>query len=503
MNNRTALILTVIFFGFNQVFGQNFNECKVDFFLLESQESFSTDDNGREYVLISDNVPDYEIKKKPTMTLEQIKAELSEKLKDNKEYNKNNPKVKDSLVEYYSEMAHNVGVNIIWWEKLREATTEELKEYNKRLKAYDKQAKMGFIPNGAIPDPKNQSSGYGRYWDATITRPEVIDENTHLHNNILYQRKQKKIRDDLPLFWIQPKDSGFVFQYNRETREYHFPIGCNPVFDFTPYKNSSFILKNEKQGNYSSMWQLLLFHVDNKYKLAMYNFKFNQGQYSPTKDYSIDIFYDKKKISKIQEFLTSLKSKELVIQSDGEEFINPTISDISFNLKVLRISFTSDGKSYTKEFEGFPDPNYSYDSGWPDRRAKQLYNFPIYYTDCYNKKLVDFNNLTLRSDYINDPALKKQLFNALTSSPDWLNYSIEKVILTNQSQWAIVTNKYTSLKESRFILADVYVKSTKTGKCYLQKEVYFSQKLDPIGEYVYSIFVSVPQTLEPYPCNLK
>jgi len=497
MNIKTALTLTVIILGFNQVFGQDFNECKVDFFLLESQESFSTDDNGREYVIISDNLPDYEIKNKPTKTLEEIKSELSEKLKDNKDYNKNNPVVRDSLVDYYSELAHNVGVNIIWWEKWRETTEDELKEYKKRIKAYDKQASNGFHNLPGV------GTGYGKYWDPSIPKPEVIDENTQIRNNTLYQRKQKRIRDDLPLFWIQPKDSAFVFQYDRDYREYTFPIGATPVFDFASYKTSSFVLRNEKQGNYSSMWKLLAFIVDNKHKLAMYNFKFNQGQYAPTKDYSIDIFYDKKKLTKIDEFLTSLKSKELVIQADGEEFINPSITDISFNLKALNISFASDGKSYTKEFEGYPDPNYRYDNGWTDRRAKQIYNFPIYYTDCYNKKLENFNNLTLRNDYINDHALKKQLNNALTSSPEWLNYSIEKVILTNKSQWVIVTNRYTSIKESRFILADVYAKSTKTGKCYLQKEVYFSQKLDPLGEYVYSIFVSVPQTMQPYPCNLK
>lgn len=497
MNIIKALSLTVIIFGFNQVFGQDFNKCKVEFFLLESQESFNTDNNGREYVLISDNIPDYEIKNKSTKTLQEIRSERTEKLKDNEDYNKNNPVVRDSLIEYYSELAHNVGVNIIWWEKWREATEGELKEYKKRIKDYNKQASNGF---------HNLSGGntaYGKNSEASIPKPEVIDENTQIRNTTLYQRKQKRIRDDLPLFWIQPKDSAFFFQYNPDTREYTFRIGATPVFDFAPYKNSSFVLRNEEQGNYSSMWELLTFIVDDEHKLAMHKFKLNQGQYEPTMDFSVNIFYDKKKLAKIDEFLNSLKLKELVIQADGEEFINPTITNISFNLKSLNISFTSNGKSYSKEFEGYSDPNYRYDSGWPDRRAKQIYNFPIYYTDCYNKKLEDFNNLTLSGDYINDPTLKKQLYNALVSSPEWLNYSIEKVILSNKSQWVIVTNRYTGFKESRFILADVYAKSTKTGKCYLQKEVYFSQKLDLLGEYIYSFFVSVPQTMIPYPCNLK
>jgi len=60
-----------------------------------------------------------------------------------------------------------------------------------------------------------------------------------------------------------------------------------------------------------------------------------------------------------------------------------------------------------------------------------------------------------------------------------------------------------SVKESRAMLADVYVTSNINGKCYYQAEVYFSQKADPIDGFVYSIFVSVPQTLQPYPCNLK
>jgi hypothetical protein len=491
------LILNSFISFIGQSFSQDFNECKVDFFLLESQESFDYGDNGKEYVLILDNVPNYEVLERPGQTLKEAQDELSSKLKDNLDYNKNNPIVRDSLIKYYTELEHKIGANIIWWEKVRNATEDESKEYKKRLKAYNKKVIYCFqtFPDG--------SRGYGNYWDPSIPKPEFIDSNTIVKNDIIFRKNQKRIRDDFPIFWIQSKDSSLVFIYKDDNREYNFPVGTTPIFDLFPYKNSKFILSNEKQGIHSSMWKLLVFIVDDKYKLAMYNFKFNPGQYEPTKDYSIDILYDKKKLAKIDEFLSSLKSKELVIQTDGEEFINPTISDISFNLNAITISFTSNGESFTKEFEGYSDPNYHYDSGWPDRRSKQIYNFPIYYTDCYSKKLEDFNTLNLRGNYINDPKLKNQLFNALTSSPDWLNYSIEKVILTINSQWVIVTNKYTGLKESRFVYADVYVKSNKTGKCYLQKDVYFTQKLDPFNEYVYYIFVSVPQILEPYPCNLN
>jgi hypothetical protein len=111
--------------------------------------------------------------------------------------------------------------------------------------------------------------------------------------------------------------------------------------------------------------------------------------------------------------------------------------------------------------------------------------------------------LKLKPDQKNDPALKKTLLIAIESSPEWINYKIEQLILTNESYWTIVTNKYTGLKESRFMYADVYVSSSKNGKCYYQKEVYFTQKIDPFGNFVYSMFVSVPQTLQPYPCSLK
>ena len=83
------------------------------------------------------------------------------------------------------------------------------------------------------------------------------------------------------------------------------------------------------------------------------------------------------------------------------------------------------------------------------------------------------------------------------------DFQVVRLIMTDKSRWAIVTNRYTGLRESRFMLADVYVKSKVSGKCYLQQEVYFSQGADPFDGFIYSTFVSVPQTLQPYPCDLK
>ncbi len=84
-----------------------------------------------------------------------------------------------------------------------------------------------------------------------------------------------------------------------------------------------------------------------------------------------------------------------------------------------------------------------------------------------------------------------------------MNFKIKKVILTNRSQWTFVINKYTGLKESRFMFADVYYTSTIDNKCYYQKDVYFNQKADPIDGFIYSIFVSVPQSFQQFPCNLN
>lgn len=482
-------------FTFFDLEAQTFQECNVDFSLLESQETFDSHDNGREYVLNMKSVPDYHIESVPKQTYEELIAELTEKLKDNRDYNKGNQHVQDSLLAHYNEMACRTGVMLFWWERLRPATEEELKQFERRTKEYEKKASVGFhdIPGGG--------TDYGKYWDSALAKPCMVDDSTKVDAGSLYRKKQRRVRSDLPLFWTQPKDS--TLRVAAEKRQYSFPIGVTPVFDFEPWKKSVFVLRNEEQGIYSSQWKKLEFLVDGVQKLTVYNFKSNQGSYKPTTDASVDIFYDRKKLVKIQEVLASLQSTPVVIQERGREFIRPTITGYEFNYTSVTLQVASDGTTQSLTFNGHLDPNFNYDEGWPDRRARLLFDFPIYNADCYEKAIEQFKSLKLPPDAVTDAALKQKLMSAISSSPDWQDFQVVRLILTDKSRWAIVTNRYTGLRESRFMLADVYVKSKVSGKCYLQQEVYFSQGADPFDGFIYSTFVSVPQTLQPYPCDLK
>jgi hypothetical protein len=495
---KKILILIIFCFYLNNINAQNFSDCQVDFFLLESQEKLSSYDYGKEYVMRINNLPDYELKDRSNKNKKELRDELNEKLRDNADYNRDNLKVKDSLIEYYSEQLHKAGINIIWWEKLRNANENEIKEYKKRQKAYYKNpssTQLNIVQGISIPIKKTEQK--------SDVAPEFINDSIQIVNIILYKRKQKIIRDDLPIFCIQGKDGVLKPVYDEE-RDYILPVGMTPVFVFSSYSNSTFILKNIASNIFGNENQIDFIVNEEKVSLYNYKFKINQNKDNQSiKDISIDLFYDKKKLAKIDEFLTGLKSKKLVVQSDGEEFINPLISSFKFDYNSLDISFSINGKIYSKRFEGIKDPNFRYNNSDQEQIEKTVFDLPIYYSDCYIKSSSQFNNLKLRSDFINNPDLKKKLEDAVSSSSQWLNYEIVGVILTNKSQWTILTNKYTGLKESRFLFADVYFRNTMNDKCYYQEDVYFTQKADVMQGFVYSMFVSSPQSFQPYPCNLK
>jgi hypothetical protein len=307
---------------------------------------------------------------------------------------------------------------------------------------------------------------------------------------IKYKLIKKNIPNNTPVFLLQPKDGNeTVTNYSQ------YPIGLSPLFSLSEFANSKIVLSKVQN-------QQLDFVIDDKYKLSIYHFYYKES-FKASIDKSLDIFYDNKKLNKINEFLSSLKLVNLVIQKQGEEYLNPKIDSFYFYFDSLTIKFSSNGIELKKTFLNKPDASFEYDDAWPFSRAKKVFNLSIYYSDCYSKSLETFNSLTLSKDAINDPVLKQKLLTALKESPDWFNFTIEKVILTNKSQWVIITNKYTGLKENRFLLADAYVKSTINNKCYYHKDLYFSQKADPVDGFIYSIFVAIPQTLQPYPCNLK
>lgn len=505
MKNRLTLLL-LSFISFNFLFSQEINNCKVDWKILESQETFDSEDNGKEFILNLNRVPKYIIESPTNLTHDQIEKELRSKINENKERNNSDPKIADSLKKHYTELYNNAGTVIFWWENLRPANETEKKELLKRIKLHDKKSKMGFIPANAY---SNETTGYGKYWDDTIPRPEFIDNKTIICDGQIYIKKERKIRCDDPIFYQSYNASSLKNCapvekfYIPEKKQYNFPLGLKPLFDLTPFAKSTFVLKNESQGGTSRLWSSLNFVISDSIKISLMNYKTSQGQYLPSKDLSIDIFLEKSRVSNIHEYLTSVKNQNLVFIYEGEELLNPKIDDISYDFNSLTFKVTSNNKPYNLIFYGTFDQNFQYDEGWPDKRAQMIFNLPIYKSDCYLKEIEAFNNLKLNSDQFTDPQLKSELLSAIEKSPEWANYKIQRIILTNQSRWSIVTNKYTGLKESRFLLADVYVKSTKNDNCFLVKNVYFTQKADPIFGFVYSLFVAHPHDIKKYPCNLK
>jgi len=387
----------------------------VDFFILESQESFRTGDNGKEFILLMDKFPDYSKRKNLKITKAQMFKERSEKLKDNQDYNKDDKKTADSLNTYYRELELEIGNTITWWEPVRQATSKD----SKKTTAKKESGLKSLIKETVNPNQTQQQ---------TKTVKESNNDTTKVENGIFYVKMTRQVRGDLPLFYVLDKQSTVRFGGIFETDTYECPIGVKPIFDISEYKNSIFVLRNESQGNYDFDWKQLDFIVDDKVKISVRNFKIDQGEYKPKIDKSIEILYDKKKLQKIDEFLNSLKSKNLVIVADGEEFTNPALNNLTFNPanNELKINFTNNGGTLEKSFKGVEDANYRYDRSYPNKRAKIIFShLPIYYTDCYNEQIKAFSNLTLRGDAINNPSLKQTLDKAMSSSTDWRNYKIE------------------------------------------------------------------------------
>jgi len=495
---RKKLILLLIIFGFNNIFSQDFNKCKVDFHLFDEKDKFDKNDIGKEYILRLDNFPDYNLRKDSNRTYQQVKVELTEKLKENREYNKDNEAVKDSLIEYYTDIAHNIGVNIVWWSKWKVADKDELKDYKKRKNAYNRKAKIGLIPKGAVIDKDYKStsyyertSGYGRYWDSSITLPEIISDSVQISNDYLYKKEQKRIRDDLPIFWVYSLGGDEVkISYDNSNREFNFPIGVKPVFEFNEYENTVFSLVEIKKKNHLNAFDKLVFHTK-ELALNVINYKYQKNYEEPLIDKSVGLFFDKKRLTKIDELLNSLMTKNITIENSNSILKNPKIEDISFDFKSINISYLSNNSLHKIEFH------------LNDNISNNKITLPIYYTDCYNEQLIQFNNLKLPKDFYSNLDLKRALKISIQSEPKWVSYQINKIILTNKSNWVIKYNKITGLKDSRFMLADVYFKNVGTKKCFLQQEVLFLQKLDPLNEYVHPIIPSLPQNFKPYPCNLK
>ncbi|MCX6352820.1 MAG: hypothetical protein NTX03_13325 [Bacteroidetes bacterium] len=505
------VILSPFIFCFTSIYCQDFDKCKVDFFLLESQKSFDNLDTGKEFIILQENVPNYDFNDSFKKTPKEVENELNDKLRDNKDYNKNNLLAEDSLINHYSNLYDRIGITILWWEFVETASMDEIKQLQE-----------------SIRDNKEMPIEFGRYVkeyssSTFVTQEEFfmyvnffqieksgerLDEETFgkLENTVIinqnfggfekalkrcnqikkfpdifmikygqkYRLSRKVIPAKKPIFAIQPKDSTKnIFRWNKVL--YTFQIGIKPIFNLTEFINKPIVL-NEVQGDPNLITPMFLkFIVDKRYKLQVINyikedcpsleFRSNKWVSKTAKNSSTDIFYNKRKLNKINEFLTELKTKSVVIQSEGVEFINPKINEIVFNFNSITINLTSNGKEVKKIFKAEKDPNFIYNSSYPERQAKTIFDLPIYYTDCYNESNKEFSNLKLPKDFLTEPSLKTLLSHSLSSNPDWSNYyAVNRIILTEQSSWRIQTNKYTGLQEKRFILADAYVTSKQTGK---------------------------------------
>lgn len=525
METKKIIVVLAIHLIINGTYGQDFNDCKVDFFPLKIKTQFDINDNGKEFILNVDNIPSYELLAGPPKTKRELQIELTEKLRDNQDYNKDDSYIRDSLITHYNNLIDHLGIALFWWDYIGEATKSELKDFKKTIKQkeigretiffkqYTSYSSTNFITlaeynlymwfmqieksdveltEEAINKKVSRNRdyhGFGSFENA-LKRYRQIESFPHivlLLNNKKFKLNSKIIPSECLILTIQHIDSSKIVSGGIYGDIIEFPIGLKPIFKLNDIENSKFEFIYHPDINYTlQVIGKLDFKVDNNQRLTVCNFRsYKKGLIF---DKSTSMFYDKKKLIKINEFLTNLQSKNLVFSDNSDEFKTMQIHDFKFDYKSITLVFSNTDGVIERTYDIIEYPNF---------------DFPIYYEDCYKQTLEAFNDLKLKPDYIIDSDLKQELFNAISTSPEWMNYEINRIILTSKSQWIIVTNKYTGLMKSRYLVADVYVRSTISKKCFCQEDVMFKQKADPIKGFIYSIFTSVPQFLKPYPCNLK
>lgn len=524
--NKTFLTLTTIFLSLGIARSQDFSKCKIDFSLLATKERFSSEDKGKELVFVDKFFPKYQFVFSQKQSVMNLKSELKKKLLDNKDYNKDNLLAKDSLNQYYNNLIISQSFSkVVWKEYVGDATKEELKAFNNNKKLpnnilttneyslylasiiseIEENKPMGKDLEASLPD-----LGFNSVEDALnrITEIKLMDAIIVLKEQKKYKIHEKNISGYDPLFIIGKTDSlsGASLQLTivpRFTKYNNFtlidiPTSQKPVFESSELKNRKIILERCSDPFQKQMTITL----DDKIETTLYNYFFNSNEIGIVNK-SAQLLYEKERLNRVNVLLSDLKTKKLTIKINEELFANATIENLNFLYDGIEISFDLNGKKTSHIFNSKSDVKYNYSSGY--KRATNLspvYNFPIYNSDCYIKQQELYDNLVLPKDKINDEQLKNKLFSSMVNSTLWMNYKIEKVILTNESVWTIETNKFTGLKQNRYLLAEVYFKSTKTGKCYYET-IYFSQKLDPLDTYTYSINMSEPELLNLFPCNLK
>lgn len=523
MKNR-FIILTIALLTLKSS-GQDMNNCRVDFTIMQSKSKFDAEDREKEIILIKQNLPKNNFVPTSMKSISVIQKEWDEKIKDNKEYNKGNPFTKDSLDFIYSSLLyHNSYLEIYWKTYLGELDKDESKQIKKSksnsLTGYISEIEYNFYLQALICEAKGQTfpecilKGFENNFES-VEKALIVYNNIKTQNEIKlivgnrkYLVKSKRISRYETVFVAGKSDTTIgaslrLFKTLWISNSGPMAVGDvpfdqRPIFDYRELDNKKIIIDR----TYPDESRIKLKTEDN-IEINLYNY-FIKFDNSVNINNLVNIIYDKKRHEKVNELLNSLPNKDLMIDTDEGEFVKPKLNSFTFNFNSLSVNFTSNGKEYTKTFYPTKTTKYAIVDDTKKPTISELnFVFPIYNYECYNKTVQEFNNLKLKNDFITDAPLKNKMLNTLLSSREWTNYKVEKVILTEQSQWVIETNKYTGLKQSRYIFADVYYKNTKSGKCYLEKDVYFAQKLDPFNSVTYYMYCAMPQAGTIYPCNLK
>lgn len=518
------LIITITFLLLFNLLAksQDFSKCKVDFSLLAYKASLTREDEGREFVFVNKYFPKYEYTSSQNKSISALKDELKNKLIDNKNYNKDNSVIKDSLNQHYTALINKESfIKIVWKEYIGEASKEELKalKNNKKLPnnlltnsdySFYIESIVSQIEEGKVIGNELSSSlsnyGFNNVEDATsrINEIKAMQDIIVVNGQHKYKFRERNISKFDPLFIIGKRDT-IIDGGNRTNVEPRFtyynnftliqvPVIQRPIFEAEELDGKKLVMKRSDP---------LTFTMNETQLITLSNFNFSENEFGNKQNKSVQLLYESERLSRVNSMLTELKSKKLTIKIGEELYSNSTVSQLNFLFNGIEIIFESNNNKISHIFNSKINTEIQYNSGYNRSMSTiPIYNFPIYYSDCYNKEQELYNNMTLPKDKINDEKLKASLLTSAQNSTLWMNYKIEKLILTNESAWIVETSKYTGLQKSRIIFADIYYKSTRTNKCYYET-VYFSQKLDPFNQFNYLINVGEPALQTIYPCNLK
>ncbi len=504
-------------------FGQSFDNCNVDFYPFKIKTEFKFKDNGK--IFKFENFPIYEYLPEPVNTNREIQIELNEILTQNQEYNNNDKKTRDSLLIHNNNKINKLGRIMVWWENLGQMSKSEIKDYKNTIKLIEsgrgtfKYSKYKTYSSNKYISPeefelyiwfsqvensdteltidaidrrssnKRTYTHFGSFENALkrYRQIESFDNIILVSNGVKYTLNRERIPSYYPIFTLQQIDSNKVISSGLYGDIYRFPLGLSPIliFDELEHLEATFLFQDQIPYSLQVLGKLD-FKVDDNQKLTIYNF--NPDHDSPHLEKLSFAIQDKLKLSKMDDFIQNLIGQDFIISDIPDEFIQVKAINFEYNSESIIMTYLQNGEEVKRNF-----PIHKYSD----------FNLPIFQPDCYLDVLEAFNKQRIYPDYFNNPELKQKLLDVINISPYWMNYDIKNLIFTSKSQWMIVTNRFTGLIESRYIVGDVYAKNTMNSKCYYKKDVMFKQYADPIHGFIYSIFTGSPQLLTPYPCNLK